>query len=232
MTVLGRTPTMPWHFVIVGEGFRLFFALAALYAAAAPFLWLEIWQTQLPFAADLPLGVWHGSEMIIGALGGGADRLLPFIGWILALGTAAGVTRWGMAIADAALAHQALILTGLVFIGILGLATGRICVPVANHLLDPTEQTVPFRPHPGRMNLSPGPLTVLAAAAAGCGRALARSARDGTCPMAPRPGDPGRDRIRTPCVGTAQVSWWQYQERGRCPLWAFGPFTPRIFLNR
>lgn len=231
MTVLDRTTPMPWHVVIVDEGFRLFFALAAAYAAAAPFLWLVIWQMQLPFAADLPPGVWHGSEMIIGAWGavligfmttatpewtdtrrlqGAAlwrlaalwgvarvlgllgmepllwlsfaadlgwmallvvylvrvslerrtDRLLPFIGWILALSTAAGVTRWGMAIGDADLAHRAIILTGLVFTGILGLAIGRIAVPVANHLLDPSEETVPFRPHPGRMNLSPGLVAV------------------------------------------------------------------------
>lgn len=231
MTVLDRTTPMPWHVVIVDEGFRLFFALAAAYAAAAPFLWLVIWQMQLPFAADLPTGVWHGSEMIIGAWGavligfmttatpewtdtrrlqGAAlwrlaalwgvarvlgllglepllwlsfaadlgwmalllgyllrvsverrtDRLFPFIGWVLALAIAAGVTRWGMAVGDADLAHRALILTGLVFTGILGLAIGRIAVPVANHLLDPTEETVPFRPHPGRMNLAPGLVAV------------------------------------------------------------------------
>lgn len=231
MTALDRTASMPWHVVIVDEGFRLFFALAALYAAAAPFLWLVVWQMQLPFAADLPPAVWHGSEMIIGAWGavligfmttatpewtdtrrpqGAAlwrlaalwgvarvlgllglepllwlsfaadlgwmallvaylvrvslqrrtDRLLPFIGWVTALAVAAGVTRWGMATGDADLAHRAMILTGLVFTGILGIAIGRISVPVANHLLDPTEQTVPFRPHPGRMNLSPGLVAV------------------------------------------------------------------------
>jgi uncharacterized protein involved in response to NO len=227
MTVQDRSAPMPWHGVIVDEGFRLFFILGAVHAAAAPFLWLVIWQMQLPFAADLAPGVWHGSEMIIGAWGavligflttavpewtdtprlqGAAlwrlaalwavarvlgllglepllwvslvadlgwllvlagylgrislhrrtDRLLPFLGWVLALAAAAGATRWGMAIGDAGLAHRALILTGLVFTGILGLALGRIGVPVANHLLDPTEETAPFRPHPGRMNLSPG----------------------------------------------------------------------------
>lgn len=231
MSLLDRPAPLPWHVVIVDEGFRLFFPLAAAYAALAPFLWLVVWQMQLPFAADLPPGVWHGSEMIIGAWGavligfmttatpewtdtprlqGAAlwqlaalwgvarvlgllglepllwlsfaadlgwmalllaylarvsverrtDRLLPFIGWVAALAAAAGVTRWGMATGDAELAHRALILSGLVFTGILGLAIGRIAVPVANHLLDPTEETVPFRPHPGRMNLSPGLVAV------------------------------------------------------------------------
>src|SRR5687767_12277496 len=60
---------IPWHVMAVDEGFRLFFPLAALYAAFAPFLWLVVWRMQLPFAADLPPALWHGSEMIIGAWG-------------------------------------------------------------------------------------------------------------------------------------------------------------------
>lgn len=45
---IGRTGGTAWHVVIVDEGFRLFFPLAALYAAFAPFLWLVVWQMQLP----------------------------------------------------------------------------------------------------------------------------------------------------------------------------------------
>jgi uncharacterized protein involved in response to NO len=50
-----------------------------------------------------------------------------------------------------------------VFLGILGLALARITVPVTNLVLDPSQQTSPFRPHPGRMNLAPGLVAVLVA---------------------------------------------------------------------
>ena len=232
-----------WQTVIADEGFRLFFPLAALYAALAPFLWLAVWGMDLPFAAQLPPGAWHGSEMVIGAWGAvligflttaapewtdtarpqGAtlwrlaglwavarvlgllgmepllwlsfaadlgwlgllihylvrtslrrrtDRLLPFIVWVSALAVGAGCTRWGMAMGDAALAERALLLTGLIFTGILGLALGRIGPPPASHILDPTEETMPFRPHPGRMNLAPG-LVALAVAGEVMGLSLA-----------------------------------------------------------
>lgn len=231
---IGRTGGTPWHVVIVDEGFRLFFPLAALYAAFAPFLWLVVWQMQLPFAAGLPPALWHGSEMIIGAWGAvligfmttagpewtdtprlqgmalwrlaalwgvgrvlgllgmepllwlsfaadlgwfalliiylvrtsisrRTDRLLPFIFWVTALALAAGVTRWGMATGDVVLAERAMVLAGLIFTGILGLAIGRITAPVASHVLDPSEETVPFRPHPGRLNLAPGLVAVAVA---------------------------------------------------------------------
>lgn len=229
-------PAAPrWWQVASDEGFRLFFPLGALYAALAPFLWLLVWRMQLPFAADLPPALWHGSEMVVGAWGAvligfittaapewtdtrrprgvalwrmaglwavarvlgllGAepllwlsfaadlgwlglllhylvrtslrrrsDRLLPLIGWVGALAIGTGCLRWGMATGDTAFAEAALLRSGLIFTGILGLALGRIAPPVASHLLDPSEATVPFRPHPGRMNLAPG-LVALAVAA-------------------------------------------------------------------
>jgi uncharacterized protein involved in response to NO len=55
-----------------------------------------------------------------------------------------------------ALAGRALEWMGLVFLGLLGLALARITVPVTNLVLDPTEATSPFRPHPCRLNLAPG----------------------------------------------------------------------------
>ncbi|WP_255552146.1 NnrS family protein [Maritimibacter dapengensis] len=88
------------------------------------------------------------------------DRLLPFIGWITALTSSAAVARFSMAVGKVELAEEAIVLTGLIFMGILGLAIGRISVPVANHVLDPTEESVPFRPHPGKLNLSPGLVAV------------------------------------------------------------------------
>ncbi len=220
------------------EGFRLFFPLAALHAALWPLLWVAVWSFDLPFARDIPAGVWHAQEMIFGAWGAaligfmttavpewtdtprpqgrplwvlaglwggarvaglvGADllvlpmmlfdlawlvallvwlgrlswrhrttRVLSFMGWIAALGVAGAVARWGMLTGDAALAAEWLRVAGLVFLGLLGLALARITVPVTNHVLDPTEATAPFRPHPGRINLGPGlvALALLAEAA-------------------------------------------------------------------
>lgn len=85
-----------------------------------------------------------------------STRLLSFIGWIAALGLAGAIARWGMLGGDGAMAADWLRRAGLVFLGLLGLALARITVPVTNHVLDPSEETSPFRPHPGRMNLGPG----------------------------------------------------------------------------
>lgn len=51
------------------EGFRLFFPLAALYAACWPLLWILAFGFDLPLARDVPAGLWHAHEMIFGAFG-------------------------------------------------------------------------------------------------------------------------------------------------------------------
>ena len=83
-------------------------------------------------------------------------RVLSFMGWILALGLAGAMARWGMIWGELELASAALRMAGLIFLGLLGLALARITVPVTNVVLDPSETTSPFRPHPGRLNLGPG----------------------------------------------------------------------------
>lgn len=83
-------------------------------------------------------------------------RVLSFMLWILALGLAGAAARWGMLAGDIGLASDALRIAGLIFLALLGLALARITVPVTNVVLDPTEASSPFRPHPGRMNLGPG----------------------------------------------------------------------------
>lgn len=87
---------------------------------------------------------------------GRSTGVLSFVGWLLALGAAGAVARWGMIRGDTVLAAEALRIAGLVFLGLLGLALARITVPVTNVVLDPSETTSPFRPHPGRLNLGPG----------------------------------------------------------------------------
>ena len=84
------------------------------------------------------------------------DRLLAFLGWLLALVLAAAAGRIAMIAGDFELARGSIVIAGFVFLALLGLALARITVPITNVVLDPTESTSPFRPHPGRLNLAPG----------------------------------------------------------------------------
>ncbi len=88
-------------------------------------------------------------------------NLLGFLVWLAALLALCAATR-GAFLADEVLAAQeALWLAGLAFLGLLGVALARITVPVTNLVLDPSERTSPFRPHPGRRNLASGLIAVL-----------------------------------------------------------------------
>lgn len=99
-------------------------------------------------------------------------RLSAFTFWIAALLIAEAATRYGFIVGDAASAQRAAHLAGFVFLGILGVALARVTVPVTNLVLDPSEASSPFRPHPGRMNLTTGLVGVLVVAeAAGFSRA-------------------------------------------------------------
>lgn len=84
------------------------------------------------------------------------DSLLAFIAWIAALAACEIAVRYAFLVADIELAQLMLRAAGLVFLGLLGLALARITVAATNLILDPTEATAPFRPHPGRLNLAPG----------------------------------------------------------------------------
>ncbi|WP_112310170.1 NnrS family protein [Pseudogemmobacter bohemicus] len=59
----------PLHRILSDEGFRIFFPLAALHAGLWPLVWVLFWSFELPFARDLPPGIWHGYEMVFGAWG-------------------------------------------------------------------------------------------------------------------------------------------------------------------
>lgn len=100
-------------------------------------------------------------------------RLLGMVLWLSAL-AAAGVTlQAAIVLADVDLAAAALQAVALVYVGLLGLVLGRITVPVTNLILDPTETTSPYRPHPGRLNLAPGMAAVaLAGTVAGLSPAV------------------------------------------------------------
>ena len=91
------------------------------------------------------------------------DRLLAFLFWIGALLALQLGVRYAFLAGDAELAQLLLHCAGLTFLGLLGLALARITVPVTNLVLDPSEETSPFRPHPGRRHLASG-LVVIAVA--------------------------------------------------------------------
>ena len=97
-----------------------------------------------------------------------STRLVAFVFWISCLLAAEAVTRYAfLDMAHAAeLADRFLHIAGFVFLGILGIALARITVPVTNLVLDPSQETSPFRPHPGRMNLAPGLVALLVVAEA------------------------------------------------------------------
>ncbi|MFP7674836.1 NnrS family protein [Marivita sp. S0852] len=84
------------------------------------------------------------------------DRLLAFALWLGLLIACTVVARWSFAMGDLALATKALHLLGLAYLGLLGLALARISVPITNLVLDPSEETSPYRPHPGRLHLASG----------------------------------------------------------------------------
>lgn len=88
-------------------------------------------------------------------------RLLGFTGWIFALFCAEAFARFSFTRDDFELAQTAAHLPGYVFLGLLGLALSRIGVAVTNLVLDPSEETTPYRPHPGRMNLPSGLIAIV-----------------------------------------------------------------------
>lgn len=90
-------------------------------------------------------------------------RTTNFTGFVLLLLSfqlAAALLRYGMWSGAIELAETAIRICGLALLGLLGLALARITVPVTNLILDPSEETSPYRPHPGRANLAAG-LTAL-----------------------------------------------------------------------
>ena len=82
--------------------------------------------------------------------------LLGFAALLGALALSAGGLRIAMLQGDFDAGEAAIRFGAFAFLGLLGLALARITVPVTNLILDPSETTSPYRPHPGRINLTPG----------------------------------------------------------------------------
>lgn len=88
-------------------------------------------------------------------------RLFAPLFWLGGLAAAGIAVRAAFILGDIDLAHEAIRIAGLVFLGLLGVVLARITVPVTNLVLDPGEATSPYRPHPGRINLAPGLVLVV-----------------------------------------------------------------------
>ncbi len=101
------------------------------------------------------------------------DKLVAFVFWMGLLIGCTGWTRYAFVTGDIEAATSGVVLIGLAFLGLLGLALARITVPVTNLVLDPSEETSPFRPHPGRLHLASGLVVVaMAGEAAGLSPAV------------------------------------------------------------
>lgn len=88
-------------------------------------------------------------------------RLFAPLFWLSGLAAAGIAVRGAFLLGDVDLAHEAILIAGLVFLGLLGVVLARVTVPVTNLILDPSEATSPYRPHPGRINLAPGLVLVV-----------------------------------------------------------------------
>ena len=226
-SAIPTTQDAPLLTVLTDEGLRLFFPLAALYAALWPFLWVFAHSFDLPLARDVPPTLWHPHEMLVGAYGAaligfittavpewtdtrrpqksillplaclwGLGRCVGILGfdavgalgaagdigwiaglllyvarvswqrrswdllgmllWLSVLLAAEATTRVGFLTGNLDRATHGIAATSFAFLGFLSFALARITVPVTNRILDPTEATSPYRPHPGRQNLAAG----------------------------------------------------------------------------
>lgn len=84
------------------------------------------------------------------------SRLLGILLWLSALAVSGAMVHAAFVLGDVERAQAGLHAAGLVLLGLLGLVLARISVPVTNLVLDPSQGSSPYRPHPGRLNLAPG----------------------------------------------------------------------------
>jgi len=77
-----------------------------------------------------------------------------FLAWLCLLAAAQAAVKLAWWLAEDALAARLLLAALTVFVVLLALALTRIGVVVINLALDPSGETTPYRPHPGRRNLA------------------------------------------------------------------------------
>ncbi|MGE0801032.1 MAG: NnrS family protein [Lautropia sp.] len=140
---------------------RLLWALAGLWAAARLVGLAGADVLVVPAAlADMAWLALLLAYLLQVSIGQRDTTLLAIAGWLAGLSAATLLARLAMIAGDSAGALHWLRIAGLVYLGLLGLVLARVSIPVSNLVLDPSEQTSPFRPHPGRINLAPGLVAV------------------------------------------------------------------------
>lgn len=92
-------------------------------------------------------------------------RHSSFVLWLVLLGAVEFAIRWAWIAGETDRSARLLETALLIFIVLFALALARINVVVLNLALDPSGETTPYRPHPGRQNLSAA-MTALYAVAA------------------------------------------------------------------
>lgn len=90
---------------------------------------------------------------------------LAFLFWLLSFAAVAAGVRYGWFVGDVALSARLLETALCIFIVLFSLSASRINVVVINLALDPTGETTPYRPHPGRRHAAAA-MTVLYMASA------------------------------------------------------------------
>ncbi|MCZ7566291.1 MAG: NnrS family protein [Burkholderiales bacterium] len=113
-------------------------------------------------AAFLGLLLWYAAEPMIAKR---SARHVSLPAWLAVLLACEIAVRIGWLAGDWAIAARALHAAVCAFVVLFALALGRINVAVLNLALDPSGETTPYRPHPGRQNLAAGMVALYIVAA-------------------------------------------------------------------
>ncbi len=120
-----------------------------------------------PLAAVLDLAFLTALAVLIGRamLERRTTRHLAFLFWLLCFAAAEAGVRYGWFTGDLALSARLIETALCIFIVLFSLSASRINVVVINLALDPSGETTPYRPHPGRRHAAAA-MTVLYMASA------------------------------------------------------------------
>ncbi len=89
---------------------------------------------------------------------------LTFLIWLLLFAATEAGVRYGWWAGDLAFASRCLEVALCIFIVLFSLSAARINVVVINLALDPSGETTPYRPHPGRQHMAGAMVTIYMAA--------------------------------------------------------------------
>jgi uncharacterized protein involved in response to NO len=113
-------------------------------------------------AAFLGLLLWYVSKPLLERR---STQHASFVVWVGLLAAIEMAVRWAWLTGMTSLAGRLLHAALMIFLVLFSLALARINVVVINLALDPSGQSTPYRPHPGRRNLTAGLVSIYAVAA-------------------------------------------------------------------